>query len=210
MRLDEPPDEAIVSIIPSAQSVGLGGGQFCIQAQVEKSSELHAFEFTLSFPPDLLEATSATLGPFLTSTGRPPFTLPPDIDNTTGRVKFGAATSGGNPGATGNGELATVCFTPEKAGTAALDMLVGKLSGPGGAAIPVSLAGGSVTITSCHFADFDCNNEVDILDVQQIASRWGKSAGQPGFEARYDVVPSGEIDILDVQLVASVWGWPEN
>lgn len=64
---------------------------------------------------------------------------------------------------------------------------------------------------SCYFADFDCDNEVDINDVQQVAGRWGKTAGQPGYEVKYDVAqPIGEIDIFDVQLVASVWGWPED
>ncbi len=204
-----PVEGARLFISPATQTVGLTG-QVCVQARVEKSPELHAFEFTLGFPPDLLEATNVTLGPFLGSTGRTLVTLPTDINNATGRVKFGAATLGAAPGATGNGDLATVCFTPKKAGTAALDLLVGKLSGPNGAAIPVSLAGGSVTITSCYFADFDCNNEVDINDVQQVAGQWGKTAGQPGFEAKYDVVPNGEIDILDIQKVASAWGWPNS
>ena len=177
---------------------------------MEKSPELHAFEFTLGFPPDLLEGVEVKLGPFLGSTGRKTYELGTDIDNGAGQIKFGAFTSGSNAGPTGIGDLATVCFTPEKAGTAALNLSVGKLSGPNGTPIPVSLTGGSVAITSCYFADFDCNNEVDILDVQQIAGRWGTKAGQPGFETRYDVVPNGEIDVLDVQKVASVWGWPNN
>ena len=209
LPLDEPSEETIVSVSPATQTVGLTD-QVCVQARVEESPELHAFEFTLRFPPDLLEATGVTLGPFLGSSGRTPQELPADIDNTAGRVRFGAFTSGDEPGATGNGDLATTCFTPKKAGTAALDLMVGKLSGPNGAAISVSLAGGSVTITSCYFADFNCDNVVDIFDVQQIAGRWGKTATDPGFEAMYDVVPDGEIDIFDVQLVASVWGWPED
>ena len=210
LRLDEPPDEAMVSIIPATQTIGLGGGQVCVQAQVKKSSELHAFEFTLSFPPDLLEGTNVTLGSFLGSTGRKTHELAADIDNAAGQVKIAAYTSGANPGPTGGGELATACFTLERAGTAALSLTVGKLSGPNGAMIPVSLSSGSVTITSCFFADFDCNNVVDIFDVQQVAGRWGARAGQPGFDVKYDVVPSGEIDIFDIQKVASVWGWPED
>lgn len=182
----------------------------CVQAQVKKSSELHAFEFTLSFPPDLLEGTNVTLGSFLGSTGRKTHELAADIDNAAGQVKIAAYTSGANPGPTGGGELATACFTLERAGTAALSLTVGKLSGPNGAMIPVSLSSGSVTITSCFFADFDCNNVVDIFDVQQVAGRWGARAGQPGFDVKYDVVPSGEIDIFDIQKVASVWGWPNN
>ncbi|MBP6016337.1 MAG: N-acetylmuramoyl-L-alanine amidase [Candidatus Promineofilum sp.] len=210
LRLDEPPDEAIVSIIPATQTIGLGGGQVCVQARVEKSPELHAFEFTLGFPPDLLEGTSVTMGPFLGSTGRKTHELAADIDNATGQVKFAAYTSGANQGPAGGGELATACFTPEKAGTAALNLTLGKLSGSNGAMIPVSLSGGNVMITSCFFADFDCNNVVDIFDVQQVAGRWGATAGQPGFDVKYDVVPSGEIDIFDIQKVASVWGWPED
>jgi hypothetical protein len=197
-------------ISPATQTIGLGGGQVCVQAQVEKSSELHAFEFTLSFPPDLLEGTNVTLGSFLGSTGRKTHELAADIDNAAGQVKIAAYTSGANPGPTGGGELATACFTLERAGTAALSLTVGKLSGPNGAMIPVSLSSGSVTITSCFFADFDCNNVVDIFDVQQVAGRWGARAGQPGFDVKYDVVPSGEIDIFDIQKVASVWGWPNN
>ncbi len=208
LRLDEPLEEVDLSISPATQSVELAGDQFCVQAWVEKSPELHAFEVTLGFPPDLLEGVSASLGPFLGSSGRESLLLGPDIDNDAGRIRIGAFTNGDNPGPTGDGELATVCFTPEKAGTAALNLMVGKLSGPNGVEAPASLAGGSVTITSCYFADFDCNNEVDILDVQQVAGRWGTKVEHPGFDAKYDVVPSGEIDVFDVQLVASAWGWP--
>ena len=177
---------------------------------MEKSPELHAFEFALSFPPELLEGVDVTLGPFLGSSGRQPYGLEPEIDNAAGRLKFGAFTTGSGVGPTGGGDLATICFTPVKAGTAALNLTVGKLSGPNGTVIPASLTSGIVTITSCYFADFDCNNEVDILDVQQVAGRWGTRAGQPGFEAKFDVVSNGEIDVFDVQKVASVWGWPNN
>ncbi|MBP6016336.1 MAG: hypothetical protein KA586_06415 [Candidatus Promineofilum sp.] len=204
------PGGARLFINPATQSVGVGGEKFCIQARVEKTTELHAFEFTLNFPPDLLEGTSVAMGPFLGSTGRKTHELAADIDNAAGQVKFAAYTSGANPGPTGGGELVTACFTPEKAGTAALNLTVGKLSGSNGAMIPVSLSGGNVMITSCFFADFDCNNVVDIFDVQQVAGRWGATAGQPGFDVKYDVVPSGEIDIFDIQKVASVWGWPNN
>ena len=149
-------------------------------------------------------------GSSLGSSSQPPYEFEPEIDNAAGRIKFGAFTTGSGVGATGDGDLATVCFTPEKAGTAALNLTVGKLSGPNGTVIPVSLTSGSVTITSCYFADFDCNNEVDILDVQQVAGRWGMKTGQSGFEAKFDVIANGEIDVFDVQKVAAAWGWPDD
>jgi hypothetical protein len=47
---------------------------------------------------------------------------------------------------------------------------------------------------------------VDIVDIMLVASCWSTSAGDPGYEVRYDMDGDGDIDIVDIMLVAVHWG----
>ena len=67
----------------------------------------------------------------------------------------------------------------------------------------------------CHWADVEpdathdilnnnCDDDVDIADVQAVAAQWGLS--QPPGSA-YDNDHDGDVDIADIQRVANRWGW---
>lgn len=64
-------------------------------------------------------------------------------------------------------------------------------------------AANSATIASCP--DVVSPPGVDTLDVQAIAQRWPLGAGDPGYEARYDLDASGRIDVVDVQIAGGQW-----
>jgi hypothetical protein len=56
------------------------------------------------------------------------------------------------------------------------------------------------------FADFDGNGQVDVVDIQRVASRWRMTDEDPGWDARYDLDSNGNIDIVDIMGVAAWWG----
>ena len=45
----------------------------------------------------------------------------------------------------------------------------------------------------------------DVTTVQDVAGRWGMSAGGPGFDPLFDMDRNSVIDIRDVMLVTSLW-----
>ena len=67
----------------------------------------------------------------------------------------------------------------------------------------------TVTEPGGCFADVDKDGDVDIVDIQKVAGRWGKKAGDDGYDATYDVDNDGDIDIVDIQKVAGQWGEKE-
>ena len=106
---------ATVSILPSSQNVQRGD-TFTIDVAAENVTNLAAFEFTLSFDPNILSVGSIQESGFLGSTGRDvwcegPLTEPPYV--SPGNVRFGCNTIG-NPDTevlpAGSGVLATVTF----------------------------------------------------------------------------------------------------
>lgn len=64
-----------------------------------------------------------------------------------------------------------------------------------------------------YWADVNDDGNVNVIDIQLVASRWGYNQGDQGYRADYDVndegAGDGVINIVDIQLVASEWGWPD-
>jgi len=54
--------------------------------------------------------------------------------------------------------------------------------------------------------DLDGDNDVDIVDIMLVASRWGSSQGDVNYDVRYDLDGDGDIDVVDIMLVAAHWG----
>lgn len=61
---------------------------------------------------------------------------------------------------------------------------------------------------SNFWADVDRDHDVDIMDIQLVAGRWGTDQYSANYLALYDVNSDGCIDIFDIQLVASWWNKP--
>lgn len=53
--------------------------------------------------------------------------------------------------------------------------------------------------------DVDCDNDVDILDIQQITARWGAHAGDLAYHPRYDLDADDMISVQDIIADASHW-----
>lgn len=61
-----------------------------------------------------------------------------------------------------------------------------------------------LTARTCRAGDFDGDCDIDILDVMQVANRWG--CGAACYDEAYDPDGDGVIDVADIMSVAACWG----
>ncbi|CAG0975137.1 Protease 1 [Anaerolineae bacterium] len=191
----------------SSASVGL---PITVAVMISNVTNLGSFQFTLGFDPARVQVQALTLGEFPGSTGRTFTPIGPTIDNGNGTATFGAFSLGGTPpGPSGSGNLAYIRLQPISGGVTALTLSNVQASTVSGGSFEVITQTGTLSIAAC-LGDFDGDGDVDILDVQRVAYRWGSHTGQALYDPLYDVeplgAPDGDIGILDVQVVAYRWG----
>ena len=138
-----PPAEIFPSPLSSTRS--MGDGAFLQDVDIERSTDVAAFEFVLHFDPAILQAKSASIGPFLAVPGCTVLPVSPVIDNDAGTVKYGAA-SFGSCGASGSGALAHIEFEPIAIGTSPLTLTDTQLGDPLGNGLAHTVENGQVTI----------------------------------------------------------------
>jgi subtilisin family serine protease len=199
--------QARIAIEPSHQNGFMVAGPFTVNAVISDVADLGSFEFDLGYDPALVHVESAAVAPFLGSTGRTLYPVGPETDNGTGMVSLGAFSAGSAPGPAGTGVLASLTLSPQRVGACALDLQSAQATSSSGHPIPLCMADGEVTISECHFADFECDCDVDIADVMAVASRWGCEAGQSCYDVRYDMDADADIDVVDIMQVVPYWGW---
>ncbi|MDZ7338093.1 MAG: hypothetical protein ONB30_06120 [candidate division KSB1 bacterium] len=135
-------------IVPATTTV-LTAQACTLRVQIENVANLGAFQFDLIFDSHVVHATTAWAGPFLGSTGRTVIPVGPQIDNTSypGRLTFGAATFGVNPGPNGSGALAQVVFLPQAEGSTGVDFQNVLLADINGNSLPVGpVIGGALEV----------------------------------------------------------------
>ena len=182
------------------------GDTFSVSVEVKEVMDLGAFSLGLSFSPHIVEALGVELGEFLGSTGRRVVEVGPMIDNDSGTVTYGAVSFGEQEGPNGSGLLATITFRALAPGESALRMQNTRLTDTHARLIGHRTGDGRVVVGQCIFGDFDCDCDVDMADIMQVALRWGSQEGDPEYDPKYDVDHDGDIDIVDVALVAAAWG----
>lgn len=94
---------------------------YSVNVTVFEVSELYAWQFNITFDPNVLEAVSVVEGPFLKTAGDTLF-LEPELNNTAGYVFAGCPRKVYDAGASGNGVLATVTFKVLAEGTSPLEL----------------------------------------------------------------------------------------
>jgi hypothetical protein len=195
----------IVQILPSTQSVQVGD-IVTIMVGVLNVVDLSSFSLDLRFQPGVLQAQSAQFEGFLGSTGRTTTPLGPTIDNAHGLLTFGAFSVGMQDGPSGSGLLATITLEAVGQGESSLTLGNVQLLDTDSQPIATNTRSASVRVGGCMLGDFDCDCDIDILDVMQVALRWGTVEGDPEYDATYDLDHDGDIDIVDVAIVAALWG----
>lgn len=132
---------ALVSVSPEFQLAHLGD-EFAVQVRIDDVQALYAFDVTLSFPPELLEALSATDANFLA-----PGTGWTAMDNTAGTVKVVHAQLNPAEPVSGSGTLFSVVFRADAEGaSAALALAAVDLSDRDGLLIPRDTQDGRVRL----------------------------------------------------------------
>jgi hypothetical protein len=58
---------------------------------------------------------------------------------------------------------------------------------------------------ACAEGDVNCDDVIDIVDVQLVAGAWNAVAWTPLYNPRYDVVRDGVVDVDDILAVAALW-----
>ncbi len=126
-------------------------GDVCsLDVVIENVTNLGAFQVDLVYSIDSLQADDALMGSFLGSTGRTVLPVGPTIDNTSqpGRITYGGATLGGQPGPDSSGTLATVVFTSMANGNAKLEFQNVQVSDISGQAMTVTVIQPGEVITT--------------------------------------------------------------
>ncbi|MCA9728748.1 MAG: FlgD immunoglobulin-like domain containing protein [Candidatus Eisenbacteria bacterium] len=202
-------------------------GSFSTDLWIDHVIELGSFDLCLGFDGDGLSFDHVDVdSDFLGSTGRTVTPTGPAVCAAacqTDGVAFGAVTSGVSPGPSGNGRLATIFWQPVNVdvsteGSLCFDSWVVETSDVPPGTIPVSDA---PEVSLVHrpfcYGDFNDNGDVSIVDVMNVAVRWGAEVGDQGYDETFDVnliapgsycasVADGAIDVVDVQSVAARWG----
>jgi len=97
------------------------GSEFTTNVLIENAKDVTAFQFDLTYDPDVLEIKDMKLGPFLGSSGRAPQPLGPRLE--PGRGVVGGFTLGADkPGASGDGVLVIVTWKAKAAGTSQVSL----------------------------------------------------------------------------------------
>ncbi len=133
-------EPATVALQPVA-FVPLEGETFTTDVTIENAKDLLGFQFDLNFDPAAFAVESIELGPFLSSTGRSPQPLGPDLRSAEeGRVVYGGFTLGTpeQPGAEGSGVLATITWRVIQPADFTATLSRVQLAGPGGQPLPGS------------------------------------------------------------------------
>lgn len=108
-------DAPSVSFQPGSLTAA-AGTSITLKVQIENASNLAAFQLTLQYDAEMMRRGPIAAGDFLSQTGRPVVAFEP-IELVPGTVMYQVASGpSDNPGATGEGTLATVTFTGLSAG----------------------------------------------------------------------------------------------
>lgn len=136
---------ALVTLQPPA-SAPASGSTFTTDVTISGAQAVLGFQFDLNFDPAMLAVQSIELGPWLGSAGRSARPLGPDTRAAAeGRVVFGGFTLGDQPGASGDGLLATITWQALKDGESQVSLAKLQLAGSAGTALP-SAAGDAVAV----------------------------------------------------------------
>ncbi len=199
----------VLWIDPPTTSVRQAGDTFEVSLMIRDVEDLGNFEVTLTYAPDVVHVEGAELGTFLSDpsqVGRQYELLDPIIDNETGQARFGVFSVGTEPGVSGSGEVLRISMVAAGPGETALHQQDVQVLNTAAEPIPTRTEDGKVHVGECLAYDFDCDCDVDIVDVSQVARRWGTDEGDPDYDPQFDLDDDGDIDIVDVAIIAAAWG----
>jgi len=202
-----PPSGGTVVYIDPAQATAGLNGTLNVELKVANVANMGGYELVINFDPAIVQVQNVTLGNFLSSTGRTVSPLGPGVDNTAGRISIGSFSFGSQAGPSGEGTLATIVMTPQAQGASALTLSGLTLTDSAGNAIAATTQDGAITINAASLnGDLNGDCSVDVVDIMQVAGRWGSQSGEVEYDEADDLDHNGQIDVVDIMQVAGHWG----
>lgn len=207
-----------VTLSPASPSVA-AGADLNLQVNISNvtaTNGLGAYEFILSFNPNVLEFDSFANGAFLGSTGRSVSCLPArtDVDGDTtedpGFVRIACATLAPEPaGPAGGGVLATVTLNTSCAGNSIITFSKVNLSDPLGEDIPpMNTSGANATVTGSPpcgsggvVGDSNCNGTVNAIDAALVLQHDAGLLGTIPCANLADANQNGTVNAIDATLI---------
>jgi subtilisin family serine protease len=207
VTLDVGTCQTALAIDPLEQERVLAAGPFSFTTVISDVTDLGSFEFDLAYDPAVVHLDGVTLAPFPGSSGRTVYPVGPVIDNGAGAASFGAYSAGAAPGPNGMGTLAVLTMSPQSLGAGALTLRDAQVTDTRGQPALACARSGRLTVAECLSADFDCDCDVDSVDMAVVTDRWGCELGEACYDRHYDVDGDGDIDIVDIMRVSAYLGW---
>ncbi len=195
------------SLQPPSQIISPSAPSLTVTLSVQNISNLGGFEFVMTYNPAVVHVSSATLSPFLSSTGRTVFPVGPTIDNVGGTLHMGAASFGTVAGPSGNSLLVTITMVPQGNGTTALGFNKMVLTDALGTPISAAAFGSSVTIQPALAGDVNQDCMVNSGDMNLLTTHWHSTIGGQNFVPNFDLNTDNSINLADVMIIASQWGF---
>lgn len=145
-------------------------GAFQAQVVIEGVQNLGGFELAVSYDPSVLEVTGASVGDFLTSSGREQIPLGPQVDNEDGIVALGAFTVGDAAGPDGSGVLATINGTVRSEGSSVLKLQDVQAVDTAAGVIPLETEDGRVVVEEGEAAVDETNGDSSATASPSVGS----------------------------------------
>jgi len=179
---------------------------------VDEVVNLAGFSFEIHFNPDYLQIDNVNLLEFIESTGRTVIIEDNAIDNENGILVVSVSSTGENiDGPSGSGALIQIDWiATENYGNNSIETISFQqlqVFRPDGSEILSNNYNSIIQVNECFRHDFECDCDVDILDITTAAYYYGTEIGDELYNTDFDFDNDGDIDILDITSVSYNYGW---
>jgi hypothetical protein len=206
-------NNATIQVVPETQKIG-PAKSFEVQINVkdirtEIADAFFAFQFDLSFDPNIVRVINIEEGSFLSKDGSNTFWGEPQVDSLRGHIKNIMGSILGKKGVSGEGSLAIITFETLNDGISPLNLENVLLTDVQSNPLLALIKSGTVTVENITPWDVDFSGSVDIIDIAIIGKSIGENVSYPRptpMEPNPDVNRDGIVNVFDVALVGLHFG----
>lgn len=168
---------------------------FTVNVRIRDVVDLYAWQFNMTFDPNLMQCVSVAEGEFLRNVGVTTGLIL-GVNNTNGWIKAACSLVGAVSGASGGCVLAYATFHCTSVGGSVLDLQDTKL-----------LNSSRVSVTPPpNLGDITGDGKVDLKDVYIVAKAYCSRVGDPRYNSTADLNSDGAVDIEDLIIVTLNYG----
>jgi len=168
---------------------------FTVNVRIRDVVDLYAWQFNMTFDPNLMQCVSVMEGEFLRNVGSTTGLIL-SVNNTNGWIKAACSLVGAVSGASGGCVLAYVTFHCASVGGSALDLHDTKLLNSSRVSVPAPP----------NLGDINGDGKVDLKDVYIVAKAYCSKVGDPRYDPQADLNSDGAVDIEDLIIVVLNFG----